>query len=49
MSGKPVKPTATKNRPAAVGFVTQAFAVALKHFEFVWISTEEIKNYLILY
>jgi hypothetical protein len=26
MSGKPVKPPATKNRPAAVGFVTQAKA-----------------------
>jgi hypothetical protein len=24
MSGKPVKPPATKNRPAADGFVTQA-------------------------
>jgi hypothetical protein len=27
MSGKPVKPPATKNRPAAVGFVTQAFVL----------------------
>jgi hypothetical protein len=26
MSGKPVKPPATKNRPVAVGFVTQALA-----------------------
>jgi hypothetical protein len=28
MSGKPVKPPATKNRPAAVGFVTQALPEA---------------------
>jgi hypothetical protein len=27
MSGKPVKWPATKNRPAAVGFVTQAWFV----------------------
>jgi hypothetical protein len=27
MSGKPVKPPATKNRPSAFGFVTQAFAM----------------------
>ena len=26
MSGKPVKPPASKNRPAAFGFVTQALA-----------------------
>jgi hypothetical protein len=44
MSGKPVKPPATKNWPAAVGFVTQALEIGLGDYHKSFINV--INHYL---